>query len=330
MNRILPAKISSIAFFYVLLSISVTSLSASTSSQDEQLVSTLEKFVRQGDQQLYNGTFVSLCADGLQTIHVTRKKDPQGVILETFSALDNNSPASNRLLNNQYCLMDNGWKYQFQAFSSSFPFRINNNINYLRQNYQFVADKLERVAGVNALHVSLLPDDRFRYGYELWFEPETGILLKYQLTSKRHDIIEQYLFSNIDIESSAAVGGHKNVEQHESEAIPKCSALQPDNEKIIKSFVNRSLLPPGFQIISYRQNKLADSLKRNEQLHLSDGLATVSVFIEELESKARAMEGIAKTGPLTIAGKTMNDHQIIVVGAIPVDAAIKILDSINK
>jgi sigma-E factor negative regulatory protein RseB len=237
----------------VLLIIPVTGVSAPPSSQDE-LSRTLEKFVRQGEQQLYKGTFVHLSDDGLQTIRVLREKDKQGEIRESFIPLDNNSPESNRLLKNQYCLLDNGWKYQFQAFSSSFPFRINNKINYLSQNYHIIPVRLERVAGLNARHISFLPRDKFRYGYELWFEPETGILLKYQLINDRKETIEQYQYSNIHILQSMDPSNKMIVDQAASDQLALCSALHPDNIKTIDQFLNRTLLPHGFQIISYRQH----------------------------------------------------------------------------
>ena len=297
----------------------------------------LKKFVNQGAQQLYKGTFVYLSGDeGLQTFRVSREEDKQGIIREIFVPLDNNSPESKRLLKNQYCRLNNGWKYQFQAFSSSFPFRINNKLVYLQKNYKIKPVRLERVAGLNARHISVSPRDRFRYGYELWFEPETGILLKYQLKNDRNENVEQYLFSTIQIQQPDHIqqprisADNITTRPLSSETIPICSALYADNAKKIAQFINQTMLPPGFQIISYRQNHLKNTSKQAQKLHLSDGLASVSVFIEELDDSARALEGIAKIGPLTVAGKSMDNYQISVVGAVPVDTAIVILDSIKK
>lgn len=338
MNSILRVNYFSVIFLIVVLLIfPLLSLSAPVFSQDD-LSRTLEKFVKHGDKQLYKGTFVYLSDDGIKTIRVLREEDNQGIVRESFIPQDNHSPASNRLLKNHFCLLDNGWKYQFQAFSSSFPFRINNTINYLRQNYQINPVKLERVAGLNAQHISFLPRDQFRYGYELWLEPETGLLLRYQLKNDRNETIEQYLYSNISIKQSQEPFSQLIDTQAVAEQIPLCSAFRADNVKRIDLFLNRTRLPDGFQIISYRQNQPENSSKLTEQLHLSDGLAAVSVFIEPLDDASNAMEGIAKIGPLTVVGKTniskdksnTTHHQITVVGAIPVDTAIGILDSIEK
>ena len=58
----------------------------------------LKKFVNQGAQQLYKGTFVYLSGDeGLQTFRVSREEDKQGFIRELFVPLGTNSPESPRV-----------------------------------------------------------------------------------------------------------------------------------------------------------------------------------------------------------------------------------------
>src|SRR5215510_12274485 len=65
--------------------------------------------------------------------------------------------------------------------------------------YEIGGGDRERLLGRNARVVALHPRDEYRYGYRLWIDEETSMPLKTQLCDKSGEVIEQILFSSIDL-----------------------------------------------------------------------------------------------------------------------------------
>ena len=317
----------------------------------------LNKFVDNGAHQLFEGTFIYLFEDAVQTIKVHRKTNKQGIVQEEFIPLDSLKQQTRRLLTNHYCSLDNAWHYQFQAISSSFPFRINNHYQDLQKNYHFSLIENVSVAGVPALGLAIKARDNYRYGYELWFEPETATLLKYKLIGQNKNVIEQYMFTNIafvkQIKSDNA-GKHTSTAQ--TEAIKSCEEKFQGLSAEFKHYFKQNKIPQGYTPVSFRKAVISNSSSHSEhtayQFQLSDGIASVSIFIEQIaeplseprskqpsskregsEQKGEAkkrVNGVLKLGPVSVAGKTIGNHQITVLGAIPVSSAMHFLDAVKR
>jgi sigma-E factor negative regulatory protein RseB len=54
-----------------------------------------------------------------------------------------------------------------------------------------------------------------------------------------------------------------------------------------------------------------------EHIVLTDGLATVSVFLEPLGGAKPLLEGPAQMGAMNAFGKVSSDYQVLVVGEVP-------------
>jgi sigma-E factor negative regulatory protein RseB len=61
----------------------------------------------------------------------------------------------------------------------------------------------------------------------------------------------------------------------------------------------------------------------------SDGLATVSVFIEKSENPSAVMKGVTSMGAVHALGTQVADHQVTVVGEVPAATIIQIANSIT-
>ena len=70
----------------------------------------------------------------------------------------------------------------------------------------------------------------------------------------------------------------------------------------------------------------------NKSLHLmySDGLASVSVFIELSESSTHRLSGASKMGALNAYGKQMDGAQITVMGEVPEATVATIAESMER
>lgn len=285
--------------------------------------SLLEQFVRDGSKQLFYGTFVYLFEDKVQTVRVHREQVSNGQVLEKFMPMDGEQQKSSRLLKNDYCSLNNEWQYQFRANSSSFPFRVNNHYQQLSQHYDFSLSGVEMVAGISATGLSIKSKDPYRYGYQLWFEPKSATLLKYKLIDQKGQSIEQYLFTDITIQEQSEIPNEL------SQSSP-CHELYQGMDKAFQEYFSINKIPAGYQLVSFRKGTIYQTERQAYQFQLSDGLSSVSIFIEDEKNSEQAINGVLKLGPVNIAGKNIGDHQVTIIGAIPILSALSFIKAVKK
>jgi sigma-E factor negative regulatory protein RseB len=54
-----------------------------------------------------------------------------------------------------------------------------------------------------------------------------------------------------------------------------------------------------------------------DQLVFSDGLATVSVFIEPLAASVKPVQGLSSQGIINVYARVLDDRQVTVLGEVP-------------
>ena len=297
-----------------------------TNPSDKLIESLLQRFANNGAGQLYDGIFVYLFEDQVQTFKVQRHINDKGQVVEHFQPQDDIQKSSSRILENQFCALRNGWKYQFQALSSSFPFRVNDFYWRLKRQYDFSFESDHMVAGKPAILLSIKARDALRYSYQLWFEPDTATLLKYRLSDDEGKVIEQYLFTEIQLSKAPLPVRSETQINHQVSCFQKFSGM----EEALKQFIELNDVPDSYEPISYRNGTINDSHRQAHQFQFSDGLSTVSVFIEDQKKVNKKINGVVKIGPMSVAGKSIGAHQVTVLGAIPVDGALQFLDSIKR
>lgn len=163
----------------------------------------------------------------------------------------------------------------------------------------YVAHRMgsERVAGFEADVVQFRPTDDLRFGYRAWSEKRTGLILKLQFVSPAGIVLEQVAFSELQLDAPVSMD--------------KLAAMMADTRgyRIISPEVRRTSPAaegwtmagevPGFKTIScYRRNGASKQVPHPTTLQcvFSDGLATVSVFVETYEPGQHVHEGAVSQG----------------------------------
>lgn len=190
-----------------------------------------------------------------------------------------------------------------------------------------------RVAGYECQAIVLEPKDKLRYGYRLWAEKNSGLLLRAQTLDLDGDVIEQIAFTQI------AIG---NIDRRD--AAP--TYLNTAGWRIENSVTSQSTVsgwtvrnvPPGFKKTRELKRLVSDatgSAAAGSQVHrreaiqivFSDGLAAISVFIEP-GTQSRT-EGSLQQGAMNIIGKRQGDFWLTIVGEVPAAAIKQIASSIE-
>jgi sigma-E factor negative regulatory protein RseB len=90
----------------------------------------------------------------------------------------------------------------------------------------------------------------------------------------------------------------------------------------------RTLLPGFRKVAAVRRQAATES---SESLHVvfSDGLASISVFIEPGGAGGEA-EAIATVGPVNIYRRQLGEYRVVVMGEVPVLAVRRLGDGIER
>ena len=207
--------------------------------------------------------------------------------------------------------------------SDRFPAVLFDAGDRLPAHYELRLDETpERVAGRECNDLTLVPRDAQRYGYRLCADRETGLLIRAQ-TIGPEGVLTQIVFNTLDV--------GKEVE---SEALSPTWNTKgwkvvevPVNEVDLASEGWRIPLPPGYQPLTQvaRQMKAGRQVK---QLVASDGLSSISVFIEaytENGSQSKA-PGLVRKGAMSVYRKRMGAHWLTVLGEVPADTVRDLAD----
>jgi sigma-E factor negative regulatory protein RseB len=184
------------------------------------------------------------------------------------------------------------------------------------QNYEIRGGERERLLGRTTRVVALHPRDEYRYGYRLWIDEETSMPLKTQLCDQSGAVIEQILFSSIDLPDRIPDSMFK----------PQVDAsnyqwLRADR-RVVRNAVPPALweamrLPPGFRMATRSAQSLPGSSEPVEHVVYTDGIASVSVFVEPRKADSATTQGPARVGSSSAFSTVVDGHQVTVVGEVP-------------
>ena len=293
--------------------------------------------------QNYQGTFILRKSDNLSTLRVTHGVDDNGV-WESIEAL-NGEPQKVLRHNNRVVSVYPDRELvtiRHTDKNRSLHPQLPENIDQLELFYSINRLSDDRIANHQTLVVDLLPKDQYRYGYRYWVDKDTGMLLRCDLVAedenKEKKVVEQMMFTSLDYLTDIPPQSFelKQFERYRQQVL---------DEPVVEVAQNRqqrwvvNSLPDGFMLtqstMRYSQplaaadnpsseNQLSENASSKtappDLLHMvySDGLASVSVFIEKNQGAKKHLLGVASMGALNAFGRSMDDYFVTVVGEVPV------------
>lgn len=288
--------------------------------------SVAEHLVRMADSLKtlsYSGTFVYLHGTQLETLQITRQVGDDEVNERLISL---NGAAREVRLDRAAvtCVMPDAKAVSVDQRSSASLFAvINLDMNRLRNNYLLRALGEFRVAGRAADVVGIIPRDRMRYGYRIYLDRETGLPLKTDLMNETAQPLVQIMFTSLDLAPGTVDLAHEladdSYQKLHREAPRSSSPNHPKDWEL-------SRLPAGFdlQLRNHWKDASGDQV---EHLVLSDGLASISVYLEK--GTGEGLEGGAHVGAVNAWGGISGDHQITAVGEVPAITVKQVVESIR-
>jgi sigma-E factor negative regulatory protein RseB len=290
----------------------------------------LNRIAKSARELPYTGVFIQQTADGVSTSRITHLVDRQGVELEKLEMLDGPLTEIIRRNEEMYCYHPDAKTIRVDRRVSGrfFPSLISGNAKAIAENYTVKLGNIERVAGFDCQWVILEPKDTMRYMQKLCAELGTGLLMRARMYNDRNQMLEQFMFTQLDLNRSVA----KNALKSRFEQLPGWQTN--DSTKAARTADTGwrvAQLPAGFKKVAEMIRTMAGRPAPVSQLVFSDGLLHVSVFVEPMQGAAQTSGArMTDDSPIAFAMRPVADHQITVMGEVPTAAVQAIADSVMQ
>ena len=299
----------------LVLSPAAQSADVATSREAQQL---LNEMSRVGRQLNYDGVFVYRHGSRMETMRIIHKANGNKV-QERMVSLTGFAREVIRDSESVTCYFPDNHAVMVEKsrprklLSTQLPEPIETIAGY----YDFSVGGKDRVAGRPAWIVNIVPRDDFRYGYQLWIDEETKLMLKSELKDDSGWPVEQILFTSIaflpdipaDLLKPAISGKGYTWYSNSAGGTPVAAAD--------KSAWEVTSLPEGFILSNREKQDAVENSTSLEHMVYSDGLAMVSVFIEKVNVQPDQAPGTSKFGGINTFATYTNGYQVTAVGEVP-------------
>ncbi len=174
----------------------------------------------------------------------------------------------------------------------------------------------DRVAGFDADVVHLVPRDGLRFGYRVWSERRSGLVVKMQTLDAEGNVLEQSAFSELQLD--APLRADRLAQMMQTPAGWRVE--RADAVKTSPAAEGWALRQPvaGFKPLScYKRPAPAGTADGAIQWIFSDGLASVSLFVEPYDRQRHLKEGVMAAGATQTLTRRMDDWWLTAVGEVP-------------
>lgn len=198
--------------------------------------------------------------------------------------------------------------------------------------YRFQLGGWNRVAGEDARLVELVARDHWRYGYRVWIGRESGLPLRSELVDSRGNILEQAFFTRLQlIDRKTARGeiGGKALALADGEAAPTPAATQPCPGVDTTGQVKLTSLPAGFHEVRMACEEGPPRATPVTHILVSDGLATVSVFVARREDNGSTLVGGTSLGAVHAVGRVAGGFAVTAMGTVPFATVARIANGVK-
>jgi len=203
---------------------------------------------------------------------------------------------------------------QFALRNESGLLPLTPNVRELGTDYTVSVAGSDRVAGYAASIVDIAPRDPYRYGYRLWLAQDNQLPLRSAIVDAKRQPLAQFMFVALDI-------GTKPSEADLAPSESVSGAMDAGGDSINERPAWRVDAPAGFRLV--RTERIAGNAPLSEQLVYSDGVASVSIYVErheddkKLDAATPAAESTIVRGALSIHSRDTGGLKVTALGDVP-------------
>ncbi|RUO25827.1 hypothetical protein CWE09_03605 [Aliidiomarina minuta] len=220
-----------------------------------------------------------------------------------------------------YHSMGSPYSLRAEVLDGPFPSGFFYPFAEISEAYNAIAVGGGRVIDRPAQHIRVLARDRQRYGYSIWLDKDTGLILRAATLSVDGDVLEQVQLTSLQISD------HFPDNLRELKEVTRPPMVEDDsNRREVQGDWDLSWLPAGFKLLRSNHHQMAVTGQQTDYFLYSDGLAKFSVYI--------GLRGQG-TGPVQVEGadslyaKELGNYMVTVVGRLPFETVKRIADGVQ-
>ena len=277
----------------------------------------------------YKGDFVYLHENRLEGMRISHYRDEQG---EKERLISLNGEAREVIRDNQSltCIWPSSRKVivDVSRKNSFSPIFIPEDIVRLEKFYDMKLVGKDRVADMDAVIVHIDPRDKYRYGMKFWINESNGLMMKSSLLDENDKVIEEVMFTRLKLYE----GDNKLVIDTMPPIDDNFTLVRYHSGDSSETFAGDDAwqlndLPGGFWRESVLRRKILGNDHYVQQMVYTDGLASLSVFIEKKSSLTQS--GVSSMGAVNAFIRILNNHSITAIGEVPAITVKRVAESVT-
>ena len=276
----------------------------------------------------YSGTFVYQSDGHSETSNVVRIVDADGV-RERLEVMDGSPREVVRVNDEVRCYLpaERLVVIERRAARRNFPTLFTGDLQNLKNYYTVRIGGIDRIAGLEARQLTLDPKDPYRYGYRLWADVASGLLLKVKtVDDNNNQLVEQFAFTRVELAPAASFQDVSSKQQVKSGdwRVESLDVPQPPVGDPVWR-LRQSI--PGFVKISESMRRLQGDGPEVRHIVFSDGLSAISLFIGPKRGSVRP--GAVRQGAVHIYARQMGQMSVTGLGEVPMLTVRKLVDALE-
>ncbi len=277
----------------------------------------------------YRGNFVYMHGNQLESMQIAHYRDEHG---EKERLISLNGEAREVIRDNQNltCIWPSSRKVviDLSRQNSFSPIFIPEDISRLEKFYNMKLLGMDRVANQQTMVVHIDPKDRYRYGMKFWINQENGLMMKSSLIDETNREIEQVMFTSLELFED----GEKLV----VDTLPKLDSDYSmvryhrggnTDSVVADSAWQLTGAPGGFWRESVLRRNIPGTQQVVQQMVYTDGLASLSVFIERHNNDTQG--GSSSMGAVNAFIRILQDHSVTAIGEVPAVTVKRVAEGVT-
>ena len=277
----------------------------------------------------YRGDFVYMHDNQLESMRISHYKDANG---EKERLISLNGEAREVIRDNQNltCIWPSSRKVvvDFSRKNTFSPIFIPEDIARLEKFYDMKMLDNDRVAGMSTVVVHIDPRDKYRYGMKFWINDQNGLMMKSSLINEDGKVIEEVMFTSLKLFD----GDEKLVIDTMPKIDKNFTLVRYHSGDSSKSFAADNAwqlanAPGGFWRESVLKRKIPGTDHFVQQMVYTDGLASLSIFIEKKTGLSSG--GMSSMGAVNAFIRILNDYSVTAIGEVPAITVRQLAESVS-
>jgi sigma-E factor negative regulatory protein RseB len=277
----------------------------------------------------YRGDFVYLHENQLESMRISHYKDENG---EKERLISLNGEAREVIRDNQNltCIWPSSRKVvvDFSRKNTFSPIFIPDDIARLEKFYEMELLGEDRIAGMSTVVVHINPRDKYRYGIKFWINDKSGLMMRSSLINEEGKVVEEVMFTHLklfDGEEKLIVDTMPKID--ESFTLVRYHVGDSSRSIAADNSWQVSATPGGFRRDSVVKRQVPGTDQFVQQMIYTDGLASLSIFIEKKTSDTSS--GMSSMGAVNAYIRILNDYSVTAIGEVPAVTVKQLAESVS-